>query len=52
MVADGGERWPEVFGGRDSREKRELLSLEKIGQGFWREKEQKNKKKGLKKGFK
>ena len=45
MAAGGDERWPEVFDGRVSREKRELLSLGKFGQGFDREKK-KIKKKG------
>ena len=50
-ATNGGERWPEVFDGRDSREKRELLSLEKIGQGFWREKKQKKIKKKAEQGL-
>ena len=47
MATEGDERWPEVFDGWVSREKRELLSLGKFGQGFDREKEKKIKKKGL-----
>ena len=52
VVADGGERWSEVFGGRDSREKRELLSLEKNRAGLLEGEETKKNKKKAEKGFK